>query len=250
VALAFSQAVFNQRLHPVWRLVLSGLVMATFYVSIVVRFWTSGWLPPLVAVVVILGAAAPRLGLVTILGLGSMVALKAHEIINNFVVVGDNTRFTLTARLEAYRIVSEIARVSPILGLGPANYYWYTPLFSLLGWHVKFNSHSQYVDLMAQTGLLGLACFFWFAWEVGRLGWQLRTQVPSGFVQAYVYGALGGLAGMLVAGILGDWVLPFVYNVGVVGLRSSMLGWLFLGALVFLEHRFGPAYKRTIDEEA
>jgi hypothetical protein len=34
---------------------------------------------------------------------------------------------------------------------------------------------------------------------------------------------------------LGDWVLPFVYNVGLAGFRSSMIGWIFLGGLVALE---------------
>ena len=84
-------------------------------------------------------------------------------------------------------------------------------------------------------GLLGLVFFLWFLWEVGRLGWRLRERVPAGFAQAYVYGALGGLAGMAVAGMLGDWVLPFFYNIGLDGFRSSMLGWLFLGGLVSFE---------------
>lgn len=84
-------------------------------------------------------------------------------------------------------------------------------------------------------GVLGLVCFIWLVWELGWLGWRLRTTVPTGFAQAYVYGALGGLAGMVVAGMLGDWVLPFFYNVGLNGFRSSMLGWLFLGGLVGVE---------------
>ena len=70
---------------------------------------------------------------------------------------------------------------------------------------------------------------------MGWLGWRLREQAPAGFAQAYVYGALGGLAGMVMAGMLGDWVLPFFYNVGLNGFRNSMLGWLFLGGLVSLE---------------
>ena len=70
--------------------------------------------------------------------------------------------------------------------------------------------------------------------EVGKLGWQLRSRVPEGFAKAYVYGAIGGLAGTLVAGMLGDWVLPFVYNIGFAGFRASVLAWLFLGGLVAL----------------
>jgi len=55
--------------------------------------------------------------------------------------------------------------------------------------------------------VLGLACFIWFFAEVALLGWRLRSKVPEGgFAQAYVYGALGGLAAMIVAAALGDWV--------------------------------------------
>jgi hypothetical protein len=83
--------------------------------------------------------------------------------------------------------------------------------------------------IIAQTGLLGLACFLWFAWEVGWLGWRLQARMSAGFAQAYVYGALGGLASTLAAGMLADWVLPFVYNVDLSGFRASVMGWLFLG---------------------
>jgi hypothetical protein len=38
-----------------------------------------------------------------------------------------------------------------------------------------------------------------------------------------------------VAGMFGDWVLPFFYNVGLQGFRTSMLAWLFLGGLLSLE---------------
>jgi O-antigen ligase len=131
--------------------------------------------------------------------------------------------------------MAQIIRISPLLGLGFANYYWYTPLFPIRGYAVSFNSHNNYVDIVAQMGLVGLVCFLWILWEVGRLGWRLRERVPAGFAQAYVYGALGGLAGMVVAGMLGDWVLPFFYNVGLNGLRATTLGWLFLGGLVSLE---------------
>jgi hypothetical protein len=40
---------------------------------------------------------------------------------------------------------------------------------------------------------------------------------------------------MVVVGMMGDWILPFFYNIGLSGFRSSMLGWLFLGGLVSVE---------------
>ena len=144
--------------------------------------------------------------------------------------------YSYSTRLDALMIMVEMARVSPVLGFGPANYYWYTPLYRIRGWEVKFNSHNQYADIVAQVGLLGLACFVWFVGEVGWLAWKLRTEVTDGFSQAYVYGVIGGLAGTVVAAALADWVIPFVYNIGLHGFRGSMLGWLFLGGLVSIEY--------------
>jgi hypothetical protein len=156
--------------------------------------------------------------------------------------------YSAMTRWEAWRILAEIVKVNPVLGLGPANYYHYTPLFPILGWAVNFNSHNQYVDIVAQTGLLGLSCFLWFVWELGRLGWRMRVRVPDGFARAYLYGALGGLGGTLAAGLLGDWVLPFVYNIGLGGTRTSLLGWLFLGGLVVLEKLYASGDRGQADK--
>lgn len=231
-ALAFGQATFNRRLHPAWRLALGALTAATLWAGWQARDWASGWLPALVAVIVALWAGAPRLGLPIVLAAGAAAALNWHKIVN---IVMTGQEYSWVTRVEAWRIVLEIVKVNPLLGLGPANYYHYTPLFPILGWYVQFNSHNQYVDLIAQTGLLGLLCFGWFAWEVGRLGWRLRTRAAEGFARAYVCAALGGLAGTLAAGMLADWVLPFVYNIGFVSFRSAVLPWLFLGGLITLE---------------
>jgi hypothetical protein len=47
----------------------------------------------------------------------------------------------------------------------------------------------------------------------------------------------------MVAAMLGDWVLPFVYNVGLDGFRSSGLAWMFLGAAIALQQMYAPAEK-------
>jgi hypothetical protein len=233
VALAFSQGVFNRDLKPLLRIALLGIAIITISVSwFQVRDWASGWAPALVAVMVIIYLRSWRVGLVlTLIGLAGKLIFDPR--LASDLVVAD--QYSIDTRWVAYQIVLELTRANPLLGLGMTNYYHYTPLIPIMGWYVEFNSHNQYIDLIAQTGLLGLICFFWFVAEIGRLGWQLRNRVTKGFAQAYVYGALGGLVGTLVAGGLGDWIIPFVYNVGLVGLRASLLGWLFLGGLVAIE---------------
>jgi O-antigen ligase len=219
VALAFSQAVFNRHLRTRWRVALGLLVVGTLAVALLQgRDWTSGWMPPLAALL----AAIPAF----------VIGFLRSERIRVLLLGGDND-YSLSTRIEAAQILLNIVQQSnPVLGLGPSNYYWYTPMFPIRGYAVQFNSHNQYIDLLAQTGILGLLCFLWFVIALGWVGWRLRTRAPEGFARAYVYGALGGLAGTLVAGSLGDWVLPFVYNIGFQGFRASVIGWLFMGGLV------------------
>ncbi len=240
VAMAFSQGLANRKLSMRWRVVLLGFTLAVFFLAIGRNYdWKSGWIPPLFAAAIIFVLCYPRIGLVIAIGsIPYFLKLSARLI--------SSDQYSYDTRLAAWQIVlNQIVSVSPLLGLGPANYRFYTSLFPILGYYTAFNSHNNYVDIIAQTGFLGLIFFLWFAWEVGRLGWRLRKQVPEGFAKAYAIGALGGLGGMLLAGMLGDWVIPFVYNVGLNGFRASVIGWIFLGGLVAIDQ----VYKSQIGEQ-
>jgi len=159
-------------------------------------------------------------------------------------------QYSAFTRTEAWKILlGDIWRVSPLLGLGPSNYYNYTPLFNIMGYYVQFNSHNQYVDIVAQTGILGLAAFAWLAFEIGWLAWRLKDRAAPGFNYAYVIGALAGLGGTLAAGMLADWLIPFVYNINLRGFRSSVFAWIFLGGLVAIE-RLTEAPERSGAQQA
>lgn len=234
-ALTFSQAMFNKKLAMKWRGLLLAVLVGYLYLALGRnRAWTSGWAPSFVALFVVLWVARPKWAMpLTMVGVATIILL--FQPIYNSVFIGDN-EYSAVTRWEAWRIVAEIIKVNPILGLGPGNYYNYTLLFPILGYYVEFNSHNNYVDIVAQTGFLGLICFIWFVVVTWKLGWRLRNQVPKdGFTQAFVYAALGGLAGSVAAGMLGDWFLPFVYNIGIFGLRSSIYAWFFLGGLVAID---------------
>jgi len=229
VALAFSQAVFNKKLPLFWRLVLIGIIAITFYVAYVQRNdWKSGWVPAVVSIMVMIGIHYWRFAIFVAPFSVIPLSYVATQLIAN-------DQYSWGTRVDAWLIVVEITKASPILGLGFANYRWFTPLFPIRGWAVQFNSHSQFVDLFAQTGIVGFLTFIWFFAAVGWLGWTLLNRVPEGFAKAYVYGALGGVVASMVAAFLGDWVLPFFYNVGLTGFRGSFLSWLFLGGLVAIE---------------
>lgn len=236
-ALASSQAL-NRALNWRVRVLLALAVVAELSLALGDgREWVAGWMPASVAVATIAFLAAPRLSaLAAVLG-GVAMANRIAPMIARVLSVGDN-RYSLDTRLDAARILlSNVLPANPLLGLGPSNYYQVTPLFPIRGYSVNFSSHNTYVDLLVQTGILGFACFAWLIWAVARAGWRVRAGAPGGFVRAYAIGGLGGLAGMLAAGAIGDWLLPFPYNVTLAGMSASLPGWVFLGGLVALSRQ-------------
>jgi O-antigen ligase len=245
IALAFSQLIYNNKLTNRTKGMLVALVILTFYVGVFQDFdWKSGWVPALLAVLILLGLRYRRLVVFAIPFVGLAAVYAATKLIGT-------DEYSWGTRNDAWRIVLEISRVSPLLGMGFSNYYWYTPLFPIRGWHVSFNSHSQFIDLIAQTGYLGLIGFLWIFFAIGRLSFDLGNRLPDGFARAYSYGVLAGLIATLVAAYLGDWVLPFVYNVGLSGFRASILPWIFMGGVIGLEQMFlhNPAYKEIDSHE-
>jgi hypothetical protein len=225
----FSQAIINTKLSLPVRAALMVFFGAASYVAIVMaNDWKSGFLPPLagIAIIVIL---LLRKHAIWFIPIGVAIAIYSGRV----AIATEN--YSWFTRIEAWRIVIKLMSVNPLFGLGFGNYYFFTPLIPINGWQVNFNSHNQYIDILAQTGIIGLVTFGWICWEIFKIGWRLRGRAPEGFARAYVYGALGGLVGMLVSGGLVDWILPFVYNIGMSGFRSSVIGWIFLGGLVAID---------------
>jgi O-antigen ligase len=234
VVLAAGQALFNNELKWRWRVLLGGLVVVTFKVALTGESlsWASGWVPALVGLGLLIWLRWPRAAIGLALA-AALVLLLNNSILQRYLI--DSNQYSIETRGAALKIVLEIISVNPLLGVGPANYYYYTPLYPILGYYVRFNSHNNYVDILAQTGLVGGLFFAWFMLATSRVGWKLRNKFKDGFARAYIYSCLAGLVASLVASALGDWLLPFVYNIGINGFRASILGWLFLGGLVALE---------------
>jgi O-antigen ligase len=232
VSLAYGQLLFNRRLRPLWRwvfvLAIAGWIWWAWFHS---TNWLSGWVPFVVGLVVITWQRSRRWALILLVILVLISAGARDFVYRAFVtpeVMGGSAR-----RPEIWQAAVEVGQRSPIIGLGPGNYMYY---FRAYAPQRAMVSHNNYIDVFNQFGLIGLAMLLWFLIESGRLGWRLRSHCArGGFAQGYVASVLGGLVGIIVGMMLGDWFLPYVYNIGLAGFRHSLYSWLFLGGLVVLE---------------
>ncbi|MCC6177944.1 MAG: O-antigen ligase family protein [Chloroflexi bacterium] len=232
VALAYGQALFNERLPALVRLGLVGLVGAfVFKVAVIQTAWLSGWMPALVAV-----------GVVTLLrsrvlfGVGLLVAATLAvgfesqiyaAVVESQLGEGSDSRVDIWA--QAWDLLSQ----HPLLGTGPAGYAaYYMTLYRSSG--SSMSTHSNYADVLAQTGIVGALCFLWLLAALSTVAWQACRRWRHGFEGGFASAAAAGLAGALVAMFLGDWVIPFVYNQGIGGFRYTVHTWVFLGFMAAL----------------
>jgi hypothetical protein len=233
ICLTYSQVLFNRRISTVLRLLLLAFVGAWIYrVFFTQLTWLSAWLPTMLAVGVI-SFWRSRWLLVVLL----VVVL---------VYVGANLDYLQTAyaresaesgvtRLDAYMHNWQVTGKHFLLGVGPAGYAaYYMSYFP----GEAMATHSNYLDVLSQTGIVGLLAFLGFFLALALTAWDLLgwTKGRFDFTQAFGVGASAALLGVVVATGLGDWLLPFVYTQTIAGFDYAVYSWVLLGAMVSL-HR-------------
>jgi O-antigen ligase len=232
VALAYSQALFNERL-PWWaRVGLVGLAVAYVVKAMIFQtFWFSGWAPSLVALAAITLFRSRLIFFIMLLGAG-LVFLVGHEQIYQAVVVSAQDKGDMT-RLDIWQQQLSLIQQYPVLGTGPAGYAVYNVnLFA--NSQFSMSTHSNYLDVLAQTGVVGVIVFAWLLLAILVVGLRACLRWRSGFAGGYAVGAFGGFCGVLFSMGLGDWLIPFVYNGTIAAFRHTEHSWVFLGFLATL----------------
>jgi O-antigen ligase len=249
-ALAASQALFNRQLNSRWRAGLFGTALMVPLLGFLFNAsWTSSWLPPVIVLLVLIWlrsrtSAGIIIGLILLFVISGLVFRFFDWEFERELSVGG--RFTL------WESVWNLAKAQPILGLGLTTYRQYHTFIPLLTEHGAWyqpnvNSHNVYIDIFAQMGVVGLAAFLWLTTEISAQAWRLKRRFSDDFNAAYVAGALAGFIGILFASAIVEWMLPFVYNVGLRGFRFSVFIWIFFGGLVILDQLPYEVIEKTDD---
>jgi O-antigen ligase len=232
VALAYGQALYNDRL-PTW--LRGGLLLMVaawvFKAMVLTTWWFSGWLPTLVVLAVVTFFKS-RKAFVALLALTAVACAVRWEAVFD-AVWGTTVKKGDLTRLDIWSQTFNLVGQYPLLGTGPAGYAaYFQSLYA--GSRFSLSTHNTYLDVLAQTGIVGVIAFVAFFGSLFWVGWQARRRWKSGFAGGYAQGVFGGLVALVVAMSQGDWFIPFVYNQTIAGYRYTVLSWVFLGFLASL----------------
>lgn len=232
IALSIGMSLFNRNLNRNWRVILFGIGLLWIVWGFVLHMsWLAGWLPGLAALGVITFFRSKRIFLIVVLILSFYVLLNKGYISQDLqaesVTSGDT-------RLAAWQFNWSITKDHLLLGTGPAGYVVYYMTYAP---NQAMATHSNYLDILSETGLLGIIFFFWmfaaFAWRGIKTYWKLRKR--GDFYEALAIASLGGLAGCIVMMGFGDWLIPFAYTQTIAGFSYTVYSWIFIGALMALD---------------
>jgi hypothetical protein len=233
IALAVGLAFFDRRISWVWRGALLTLAGAWVYWGFGRHIsWVAGWLPGFVALGVLSFMRSKKLLLLIVI-----VAI---------VYVGINAEYYMGSVFEAERAESGNTRLAAwnanwrvtgkhwLFGTGPGGYAaYYMSYFP----NDAMATHNNYIDVLAQTGVIGLGFCVWFFFGLAWLGYKLcvRLRGRGDFLEGLANAALAGTAGAIVAMAFGDWLFPFAYTQTIAGFDHAVYSWLFMGTIVVLD---------------
>jgi len=232
VVLSLGQALFNRRLGRGWRLLLlAGALGWLGKVIGVSTDWLSGWVPTLLGVTVLAARRNLRFLLVVVLILAVIFAANWSYFAK---VLENNRHESGDTRLDAAIRNWRITRTHLLFGLGPAGYEAYYRTYIP---ETPMATHNNYLDILSETGLVGLGFFLWFMLALGLAAYRLsvRLRGEGGFREGYAAAALAGWAGVVLAMFLGDWVIPYAYTQGIIGYDYALYNWIFLAGILSLE---------------
>ena len=244
--LAYSQLLFNRDLNRVQRILLMALFTAVVYLYFVVNVnWFSGWIP------LAIGCAAATLMHSRRLTAVVAAVLAVYLVVNATFYFKDLVQTKVSSgdleRLGIWEQSLDLIALHPVLGMGPAGYSVYNVSYFPRD---ARSTHNNYFDVLAQTGVVGLAAFVWLLAAFIRTGVATRRQWRDrpGFELAFASAALAGSCGVVVSMVLGDWVLPFAYNQTITGFDNAAFTWIMLGAMVSLHlQQVGERHRTEVE---
>ena len=197
-------------MFPIWiALVLSnsrGGILAMLTQVLIATLW---FVRPRVALrAAVLGGIVVAVLLGTLWVGGDRLATNIESATTHF--SGDTTRDN-ASRNEIWRATLKMFAAHPIAGAGLGG-YWIaiTAFHDASGTLTPQEAHNEYLELLSSGGVIGLAIGIWFAVNVVR---AVRKNLKNdhGQIRAFRYGAILGIAGVVVHSLV-DFGLHMIGN--------------------------------------
>lgn len=121
----------------------------------------------------------------------------------------DALTLPVPGRFQLWAAALAMFEAHPLLGVGPDNFRWqYGPFENLARWNVDIHANNLYIELLADTGMVGFLAFAWLAWRIMSRSADGLWKQRVGALWAWRVAALASLTTWFVHGLL-DYFFEF-----------------------------------------
>lgn len=203
--------------------------------------WLAGWLPGLAGLAVVILMRSKKLAVWVGVGVVILIILNFSAVSDYVIhVVEAESAESGETRVAAWIVNWGITKEHWLFGTGPAGYAaYYMSYFPMDG----MATHSNYIDIVAQTGFAGLILTLWIFFGLAWLGYRVavRLRDKGNFLEAAANAALAGTLGCILMMAFGDWLFPFAYTQSIAGFDYAVYNWLFMGTILVIDRLTQPA---------
>jgi O-antigen ligase len=213
-------------------IVLAGIWVYWGFINI---SWMAGWLPGLIGLSIIIFNRSKKLAFWMMIAIVIIILLNFSAVSDYVIhVIEAETAESGETRLAAWIVNWGITKEHWLFGTGPAGYAaYYMSYFPMDG----MATHSNYIDIVAQTGFAGLLLVLWIFFALAWVGYRLvlRLRGQGNFLEAAANAAFAGTIGCIFMMSFGDWLFPFAYTQSIEGFDYAVYNWVFLGTILVID---------------
>lgn len=243
ISLSTGLALFNRRLSRWQRgllLALAGLWI--FWGLGLHNSWLAGWLPGVIVVGILTFMRSKRWAMILV------IVMLIYVLVNTsywYGTVFQNERQSSgVTRLAAWEMNWRITGQHLLFGTGPAGYAAYYMSYFPTD---AMATHSNYLDIIAETGITGFVLCIWFFFSLAWHGYRLvsRLRGRGDFYEGLANAAFAGTIGCIVMMGFGDWLFPFAYTQTIAGFDYAVYNWIFIGTILVVDRltkEYGAAH--------
>lgn len=233
ICLSIGLAFFNRQISYWQRGLLVALAGLWIYWGFGLHIsWLAGWLPGVIVVIILTFMRSKKWAIILLIVLLIYTYINASYLFGT--VLQSENRESGETRLAAWEMNWRVTGQHLLFGTGPAGYAaYYMSYFPTRA----MATHSNYIDIISQTGVIGFflyLCFFLsLAWYGYRLVLRLRGR--GDFLEGLANAAFAGTIGCIIMMGFGDWLLPFAYTQTIAGFDYAVYNWIFMGTILVVD---------------
>jgi hypothetical protein len=233
VSVSLALALFQPSLGKLLQFILVGHAAGWVVWSFVLNIsWVTGWLPILMVIGVLIFMRSRKLFFTLV-----AVMLVVVFIFRDYYIarITDESKISGVTRFAAWEVNWRVTGQHPLFGTGPGGYAaYYMSYFP----KEAMATHNNYIDVIAQTGFVGMSFWLWFfgviCWQGLKLARRLKGR--GDFLEGLANAAFAGAVACVAVMGFGDWLLPFAYTQTIAGFDYAVFSWMFMGAIVAIDH--------------